>query len=184
MYLGVIARRYATALADCAVQRDEENRTFDEAGKLLDLMKSDKRLRQALSSPILRGDAKSAMLKQTFKQPMCSALDDFIQLVIRHHRETYLEFMLSSFQSLYKERHNICEAVLTTATPVEETFVRRVAAFAQKDNDNEVRIRKEVRPELIGGFIFRIGDVMIDASISTQIARLKRTFSQSTNRIV
>ncbi|HIT83754.1 MAG TPA: ATP synthase F1 subunit delta [Candidatus Avibacteroides faecavium] len=184
MYLGVIARRYATALADCAVQRDEESHAFDEAGQLLEAMKDNIQLRQALSSPILRGDAKSAMLRQAFKKPMCSALDDFIQLVIRHHRETYLEFMLTSFQSLCKERHHISEAVLTTATPVEESFVKRVAAFAQEGNNGEVRIRKEVRPDLIGGFIFRIGDVMIDASISTQIARLKRTFSQSTNRIV
>ena len=48
MYLGVIARRYATALADCAVQRDEESHAFDEAGQLLEAMKDNIQLRQAV----------------------------------------------------------------------------------------------------------------------------------------
>ena len=65
-----------------------------------------------------------------------------------------------------------------------EAVLKRIDDFARRIDGGEVQIHQEVRPELVGGFIFRIGDLMIDASISTQIARLKRAFSQTTNRIV
>ncbi len=185
MDVGIISRRYATALADCAMQRNEEERAYDEAGRLLRLMTDDSHLSSAVGSPIIGGGDKLAILLGSFgSKPVCSSLADFMKLVVSHRREAYLHFMLASFCELCKERRHIHEATLTTAAPVDDALLKRIDDFARRIDGGEVQIHQEVRPELVGGFIFRIGDLMIDASISTQIARLKRAFSQTTNRIV
>lgn len=184
MDIGIIARRYAVALADCASQRGEEDRAYDEACALIDAMRGNQAVRQALASPILRPSAKLEMFRRLLPEPVCGTLDDFMELVLRHHRESFLDFMLESFRRVCKQRRNIREAVLTTAAPADDAFVERVAGFARGMAGGEVQISREVRPELVGGFVFRLDDLMIDASISTQIARLQRAFSQTTNRIV
>ena len=167
------------------MQRNEEERAYDEAGRLLRLMTDDSHLSSAVGSPIIGGGDKLAILLGSFgSKPVCSSLADFVKLVVSHRREAYLHFMLASFCELCKERRHIHEATLTTAAPVDDALLKRIDDFARRIDGGEVQIHQEVRPELVGGFIFRIGDLMIDASISTQIARLKRAFSQTTNRIV
>ncbi len=183
MDIGIIARRYATALADCAAQRGEEEQAYNEACALLDAMQGNPSTRQAIASPIMRGSDKIKVIKQLSATPFCSALDDFFNLVVRHHREPYLDFMLASFKQICKKRRNISEAVLSTAAPASQALVQRMAAFASKKAKGEVQIRTEVRPELVGGFVFRLDDMMIDASISTQIALIERAFTRTTTRI-
>ena len=47
-----------------------------------------------------------------------------------------------------------------------------------------VRLAREVRPELIGGFVFRMDDVLIDASVAAQLKLLRRKLGCKPNRIV
>lgn len=85
---------------------------------------------------------------------------------------------------LYKERHNIRDAVLQTAAPVGEEFVERLCRVAEARTHSEVHIRREVHPELVGGFVFRIDDVLIDASLAAQLKLLRRKLGSKPQRIV
>ena len=92
--------------------------------------------------------------------------------------------MLYSYGGLYKERHNIRDAVLQTAAPVGEEFVERLCRVAEARTHSEVHIRREVHPELVGGFVFRIDDVLIDASLAAQLKLLRRKLGSKPQRIV
>lgn len=184
MYTGLIARRYATALADFAAANGEEERVREEVGELIKLYQADHSLRMELTSPVLNEATKVALVERLLEQPPCGSFDGFIRLVVRHRREQYLLFMLNSFVSVYKQRHHITDAVLTTAQPVDAAVVERIRAFAVERTHGTVLIRQEVRPELIGGFVFRLDDVLVDASLATQLGRVRRQFGLKPNRIV
>ena len=45
--------------------------------------------------------------------------------------------------------------------------------------DKEIHLENQVNPELIGGFVLRIGDIQYDASIARKLDRMKREFTNS-----
>lgn len=184
MYTGLIANRYAKALAAYAAAGGEERRTYDEVKRLIGYYREDATLREALFSPVLSAEKKLGFVCRSFGGRPCAALEAFIRLVLRHHREHYLYFMLYSYRGLYKERHNIRDAVLQTAAPVGEEFVERLCRVAEARTHSEVHIRREVHPELVGGFVFRIDDVLIDASLAAQLKLLRRKLGSKPQRIV
>ena len=177
MYTGLIARRYATALADFAAANGEERRVYDEVRHLAAVYRTDPSLRDALLSPVLSAAAKEALFRQV--------LDGFVSLVLRRRREKYLCFMLHSYVSLYKQRHGILDATLTTAAPVADEEADRIAGLMQmRTRSREVRLRRETDPSLIGGFVLRFDDLLVDASLVRQLDTLRRGFGNKQNRIV
>ena len=94
MYTGLIANRYAKALAAYAAAGGEERRTYDEVKRLIGCYREDATLREALFSPVLSAEKKLGFVCRSFGGRPCAALEAFIRLVLRHHREHYLYFML------------------------------------------------------------------------------------------
>ena len=100
MYTGLIARRYATALADFAAANGEERRVYDEVRHLAAVYRTDPSLRDALLSPVLPAAAKEALFRQVLDGTVSRTLEGFVSLVLRRRREKYLCFMLHSYVSL------------------------------------------------------------------------------------
>lgn len=184
MYTGLIARRYATALADFAAANGEERRVYDEVRRLAAVYRTDLSLRDALLSPVLPAAAKEALFRQVLDGTVSRTLEGFVSLVLRR-REKYLCFMLHSYLSLYKQRHGILDATLTTAAPVADEEADRIAGLMQmRTRSREVRLRRETDPSLIGGFVLRFDDLLVDASLARQLDTLRRGFGNKQNRIV
>lgn len=185
MYTGLIAKRYATALIDFAAANAELPRVYDEVRLLIDAYRSDASIRAALFSPVLPAEAKLAVVRQSFDGPVSRSLDSFVRLVIRHRREHFFNFMLHSFTESYKRRNGIHDATLVTATPVDDLTVEHAAAVArEKTHGSRIDIRREIDESLVGGFVLRIDDLLLDASLSTQLERLRRKLGTRPNRIV
>lgn len=185
MYTGLIAARYATALADFAAANGEECTVYDDVLRLIAVYGEDVSVRTALYSPVLPAAAKQALLRQALDGKVCPTLDRFIELVLHHRREKYLHFMLHSYVGLYKRRHGIVDATLTTAIPVSDEEADRIAGLAQmRTHSRDVELHRTVDPSLVGGFVFRMDDLLVDASLSRQLGILRRQFGNNRNRIV
>ena len=185
MYTGLIARRYATALAGFAAANGEERRVYDAVRHLAAVYRTDLSLRDALLSPVLPAAAKEALFRQVLDGTVSRTLEGFVSLVLRRRREKYLCFMLHSYLSLYKQRHGILDATLTTAAPVADEEADRIAGLMQmRTRSREVRLRRETDPSLIGGFVLRFDDLLVDASLARQLDTLRRGFGNKQNRIV
>lgn len=181
----MIARRYATALAGFAAANGEEHRVCEEARHMAAVYAAEPSLREALMSPVLSAAAKEALLRQAADGELSRTLGGFVSLVLRRRREKHLYFMLHSYVSLYKQRHGIVDATLTTAAPVADEEAERLAGLVlARAGGREVRMRREVDGSLIGGFVLRFDDSLVDASVSRQLDTLRRAFGNKQNRIV
>lgn len=185
MYIGSIARRYATALADFAAANGEERTVYDDVQRLNAIWREDPSIRVALFSPVLPDEAKHALLRQALDGKVSLTLDRFFELILHHHREKYLHFMLHAYTGLYRQRHAIVDATLTTAALVSSEAAERIAGIVQmRTRSREVRLHREVDESLIGGFVFRVDDLLLDASLSRQLNILRRQLGHKQNRIV
>lgn len=185
MDTGLIVKRYATALADFAAANGEEQRVYDEVQHLIAIYKTEPSLRDALLSPVLPVTAKEALFRQVLDSGSSRTLDGFFSLVLHRRREKYLYFMLYSYLSLYKRRHGILDAALTTAAPVSDETAERITGIVRmRTRSREVRLHRKADESLIGGFVFRMDDLLLDASLSRQLNLLRKQLGRKQNRIV
>ena len=177
MYTGLIARRYATALAEFAEQEGQDREVYDEVSRWNALYESDASIREQLMSPVLSKEAKQTLFRQWMGGRISHSLDRFFLLVLNHQREKFLHFIFNSYERIYKERHGIMDVTLTTASPIEESTAQRIARLACKgDEKADIRLHNQVDETLIGGFTCRVDDLFLDASLSRQLALLRQQF--------
>lgn len=185
MYIGLIARRYAVALADFASGNGEEDVVYSEVQHLLELYASNKSLKVAVETPVLDNDTKQKAILKLMGQPASKTLAGFLKLVFAHDREKWLQNIFYSYISIYKERHGIVDLKLTSAVPLGKEVEERISALVKEQTGGKEIVVKTITDEaVLGGFAIRMDDYLIDETIATQLNRIKRQMTSKNNRIV
>lgn len=133
-----------------------------------------------------RGDAVCAQVRQILACPdempqvLEPDLESFIQLLVRNGRMEYVRFILSDFVHKYHEAHGIRVAHLVTAVPAPglEDKLRGIL------REYTLIFDSKVDPDLIGGFVLTVDDMMMDASVKSQIELIRRQFVEKNRRII
>lgn len=175
MSLNRIAARYAKSIIDLAketgkletVKKDME--LFSEAIGNRDLF-------LMIKSPIIKGDKKISIFKAIFGGKVDELTSSFFDIVIRKGREELLPNIASAFNTQYNEMHNITSAEVVTATEISEALLSEIKSkiSALGVSAENVILKKKVDPSLIGGFILQVGDKLIDASVKSNLAKLRK----------
>lgn len=155
MSTGVITSRYAAALLKYTEETGSARAVYDQV---------------------------AAMLKDPSNLPsrIEPTLANFISLVERKGRTAYLKFIFHTFLRLYNEKHDIHQVHLSMASSSleAEDAVRKVLG------DGTIVFESETDPSLIGGFVLRVDDLLLDASVSHQLDTIRRQFIKKNRRIV
>jgi len=169
------AVRYATALLELAI---EHNKVELIEADILQLLKTAEEVHEFqvfLSSPLIITDKKIAILHQIFKDFNQTTLD-FLSLVANNGREAIMIDIAKQFNSLLKTHRGIVPITIISAQPLEEATKSSILAQISGSISGTPEITEQIDPELIGGFIVRMGDHQIDASVANQLKRLKQQF--------
>ena len=176
MYTGLIAKRYAKALFDFALSNGEDKLVYAQVRELIGYFASNASLKMQLASPVTGAQFKKNIVVAGVKGGVCSSLDKFTDLVIGQGREEFLVFMLHSYTSLYREYYKIAEVELTVATWLGAGVEQGIASMVQKSTEcSSVNVSTRTDESIIGGFVLRIDDMQLDASVASQLGKLKST---------
>ena len=110
-------------------------------------------------------------------------LEQFFRLVLAQKREKFLQFMIWSYIGLYRRENNILMGRLTTAVP-SPVLEKRMTTIIEGKTSKEVEFYTSVDPNIIGGYVLEMVGYRIDASISSQLKRVKNQFVSKNRRIV
>jgi F-type H+-transporting ATPase subunit delta len=97
----------------------------------------------------------------------------FVELITKNKRENMLVEIAAAFISLLKKQNGIVPVTVTSAVKLEKETLKTLLDSIQKYVDGDFEVTEEVDPSLIGGFVVRMDDKQIDASISSQLNRMK-----------
>ena len=174
MYTGLIAKRYAKALFDFALSKGEDKQVYAQVQELIEYFSSNTAVKGQIASPVVAGRIKKALVLAGVKGGVCNSLQRFVDFVMQQGREEFLVFMLHSYISLYKEYYRIAQVELTVAAPLGEGVEEGIANMVQKNTEcSSVQLKTRTDDSIIGGFVLRIDDMQLDASVSTQLGKLK-----------
>ena len=170
-----IASRYAKSLLDLAKENGKLDRIKDDLS-LFSQAVENRDLFLMIKSPIIKGNKKSSVFKAIFDGKIDTLTSAFFDIVIRKGREDLLPEIATSFVDQYNDLHGITTAHLTTATEIDDTLMATIKSKLSLlgASSDKVNLIKKIDPSIIGGFILQVGDKLIDASVKTKLAKLKK----------
>lgn len=184
MNIGVITSRYAKALLKFVQEKGTGENVYSQVCELVNVLKSVSKFRDYVENhPELTLQKKIGLLSAALGGPLNPELERFIGLVALNGRMEFLTEVLISFVSQYRQANDIKVGTLVVASPV-DGLRERLEEILHEKTGSEVHLRERVDPELIGGFLFELGDYRLDGSVQRQFRLLERRLIEKNNRIV
>ena len=174
MSQGVIARRYAKALINLA-EKDLEN-TGKSLTELADIFSNSAELSEVLSDTKVSSQIKQNVLKKILKKIKVSKLvDTFIRYLLAKRRIVLLPNIERAFNLFLQEKLGRIEAGITVAQEMSKVNVGKLEKAISRYSGKEVTVNITIDPAIIGGIVTRIGSVVIDGSIHTQLNQIRQS---------
>ena len=98
---------------------------------------------------------------------------NFLILIANHKRESHIPGIFRNLEDLYRSEEGIKSAVLTSAQPVSESLITEIRKTLETQYNAKVELTQKVNSNLIGGFVLRVDDKQYDASLSTQLKKIR-----------
>lgn len=188
MDIGVIAKRYAKALLLYAIEQKSEDAVYKEILQLISSYREVPQLSTALSNPLLPNAEKVEVICKAAcgTSHVTDAFQKFATLVVAHHRESFMLFIANNYVTLYRAEKHLSIGKLITAVPASEEVSSRLRDMVEKTAAGKVTVALDtvVDPSILGGFIFQIDDLRLDASVRQQFDTIKKQFIEKNKRIV
>jgi F-type H+-transporting ATPase subunit delta len=170
-----IARRYAKALAD--VLPAERLEKVNEEIKTLTSLLDDKAIRY-FRSPVVSLEKKRSLMEQILEKARVSEeLRKVLLLMAQKDRLGIIREFASEFERFVDFRLGIVKAEIVTAVEIDEETLSRIKEKIENLFGKKAEITVKLDPSLIGGFIVKVADKVLDASIKTQLEMLKKTIA-------
>ena len=172
----MIARRYAKALVNLA----EKGNDLDNAGKnltaLTEVYVDNKELREVLSDTKVSSRLKQEILKGVLNKIKVPALvNTFSRYLLAKRRIDFLPGIERAFNLLLQEKLGRIEAEVTAAHELPKETVRKLEKAISRYSGKNAEVNVTIDPSIIGGIITRIGSMVIDGSIHTQLNQIRQS---------
>lgn len=177
-----IAVRYAKAFFELAKEKEQLDLLKEDIGTIRSLCSESSEFMLLLESPVVKTARKITLLDELLKEKIQKITLDFIHLVIRNKREANLPGICRDFMTMYRKEKNIKTAVLTSAVVLSQTTVERIRSYLETRFMSAIELHLKVEPGLIGGFMLRVGDKQVDASIANQLKKIKLSLMEAENQ--
>ena len=174
MKTGAAAQRYAKAVFSLGVDTGEFERIGQEIEAVVSALDSNASLRGILLNPQHDAEAKRAVVEAiAVKKGFSSTTKNFLLLLVDRGRLSLLPDILRSYQGLSDEKAGRMKATVVTASQLTEPLIKEIVSSLEKKTGKKISISSEVDPALLGGVVIKIGDIIYDGSIKTQLHKLK-----------
>jgi F-type H+-transporting ATPase subunit delta len=173
-----VASRYAKSLIDLAEERNSLEKIKSDIEAFVRIVKANSQLQAVLRNPIIGPDKKFAILNQIFGSDIDPMILSFFKIVVSKGRSEILYATGKEFLNEYNRRKEIYRATVTSAVPLSAENIKQIEQVVKDATKGDVILETKVDPDLIGGFILKVGDKQFDTSISGSLSKLKKEFSQ------
>jgi len=101
---------------------------------------------------------------------------NFLNLLLEKNRITEIEDITEHYSMLSDEVSNVARAEIITAMTLKQEILDKLIKALEKLTSKKIKAEIRQDPEIIGGVIVKIGDLILDGSIKAQIKGLVESF--------
>ena len=171
-----VARRYAKALLTLGKEDGKYKEYGDGISGFAHLLQREPELLDALLNPVhSREDRHKLLLRMIKLLQMPPMVANLLQLMFDKHRLGALDGVAQAYQELMDAVENVSRAKVKTAISLDDATQERLRQTMEKLTGSTVVMEVEEDPSIIGGIVARVGDLVLDGSVRTQINSLRES---------
>ena len=168
------ARVYAAALAQLGAEKKTLGAIWSDLQALHELFRAEPWFRQFFSSPKIDRPTKWAAVEKAFKGRVSIETLGLMKVLVMKGREDAFQGIVTQFEALKDVAENRIHADITIARPLTAELRAAVEGRIAKASGKSVVVHERVDPAVIAGAAIRIGDRVIDRTLRTRLAALRK----------
>ena len=174
-----MAKKYARALYNAAVQQEDVKKVSHRINYITNVMKVVPELSQLLQTHRVSTENKINILKNVLKDNVSSLEIELISDILEHNNILILSDIAKHFEYLVETDSSIVNVTITSAAKLSSDVIEYIRSNIESQLNKKVDVYTEIDKSLIGGVRLRVGNILIDNTISRRLGILKNTLTQA-----
>lgn len=170
-----IAQRYAGAWLEAASETGALEAVRGEITALEDLCRDSEPFVDFVTDKAIPGEVKQRILGELFDGRIRDITLNFLYLLVSRRRERFLPEILAACREILDDWDGVVNADVASAVALSAGQEGDLKSELEAYTGKRVRMKTSVNPDLIGGFVVRVGDQVFDSSLATQLQRVRQS---------
>jgi len=175
-----IAEVYSRALFEVATDTDELEAIHDQLNEFVDALddEDNRELRLFFYSPYFSSEEKKDGVDKIVSDANEHLLN-FLKLLAERHRMPALPRIRRQFEDLWREEMQLLPVNVTSAVELDEKLVKGIGDRIEQETGRKVDLSSRVDPEVIGGLVLRVGNMVMDASVRSRLEQIRKQVTKA-----
>lgn len=174
-----VSRRYAKALILIGQEDGQAEQYNAELESVVKLFDTQENFESALTNPLFNKNDRKKVLEAVLAATDLSAImKSFLILLFDKGRIGFLREIASYYRDLADELKGVVKASIVSATKLSSEAIDKIKKSLSKKTGKTIVLNVEQDPSLIGGVVTKIGDLVLDGSIKTQLVNMRETLKK------
>ena len=173
-----VAQVYARALFEVASERGVLDTVREQLAQFVDAFSADRELEIFFVSPYFSTEEKKDGLGR-----MVEGADEtfmnFLETLVERQRMPEIFHIRTRYEELWDAEMKLLPVEVTSAVGLDEATVRSIAERIGSGTGNTIQLTTVVDPDMLGGIVLRVGNVVLDASIRSRLNELRKQVAQA-----
>jgi F-type H+-transporting ATPase subunit delta len=173
-----IARVYATALFAAAKDRGKLDAIRDQLAQFVEALEGSKDLRLFLFSPYFSSTEKIDGLRRALSDPE-PEFENFLELLLEKGRMPVIFRIRRQYDALWDKENKRLGVTVTSAVELDPEIAKRIGSEIEEQTGNTVELSSRVDPDILGGLVVQVGNMVLDTSIRNRLEKLRKSVASA-----
>jgi len=173
-----IAEVYSRSLFEVAKEQGALDRIHDEVGQFADALNDSNDLRVFFFSPYFSSQEKKDGIGRLV-QDADENFIRFLELLAERHRMPAIFRIRSEFDRMWRRENRLLPVSVTSAVELDSELVEGIGKRIEEQTGQRVDLSSRVDPDVLGGLVLQVGNMVLDASVRNRLERLRKQVAKA-----
>ena len=173
-----LAQVYANALFEVASENDVTDDVREQLGQFADELDESRDLQVFLFSPYFSSQEKKDGIRKIVDGADERFLN-FLELLAERHRMPAIFRIRRAYDALWREENKLLPVTVTSAVELDEGLVEGLGKRIEEQTGKKVELTSKVDPDVLGGLVLQVGNMVLDASIRNRLEQLRKQVAKA-----
>jgi F-type H+-transporting ATPase subunit delta len=173
-----VAQVYARALFEVATERSQLDTIREQLGQFVDVLAGERLVEMFFFSPSFSTAEKKDGLSRMV-QGAEDTLMSFLETLIERRRMPEVFRIRERYDALWDAEMKLLPVEVTSAVQLDEATIQDIGERIGRGTGNKIQLTSVVDPDILGGIVIRVGNLILDSSIRSRLNLLRKEVAQA-----
>jgi ATP synthase F1 delta subunit len=173
-----IAQVYARSLFEVAQEQDKLDAIHEQLDEFADELAENREFQLFFFSPYFSSQEKKDGIGKVV-DGADEHFQRFLELLAERHRMPVLFRIRRELDRLWAEENRLLPVTITSAVELDDKMTKDVGKRIEEQTGQRVELTTKVDPDVLGGLVMQVGNMVMDASVRARLERLRKQVARA-----